>query len=464
VHFDFLVIGSGPAGQRAAIQAAKLGKTVGMIDRWPEVGGVLVHTGTIPSKTLREAILYLTGWHQRGFYGQDYRVKTDVSSDDLMRRLSITVRHEVDVILDQLERNRIEVIRGTAAFLDPHRLRVEAPDGTVTEYHGDKILIATGTQPRRPSGIPFDDKTVIDSDGLLHLDSIPRRLTVVGAGVIGIEYASMFRALDVEVTLVHERPTMLDFLDRDVAQEFLRRMHETGMQFRLGDRIARILHNGNGKVVIRFADESEIESDVLLYTAGRVGCTSALKLENAGLKANERHLLEVNAHFQTTVSHIYAAGDIIGFPSLGSTSMEQGRIAARHAFGQPIHNSSTVFPYGIYTVPEISMIGRTEQDLVAENTSYEVGLARYRETARAQIMGLNAGVLKLLVDRQSRRLLGVHIIGRGATELIHIGQAVMLLNGTLDYLVDNVFNYPTLAEAYKVAALDASNRLASRLH
>jgi NAD(P) transhydrogenase len=460
-NFDFLVIGSGPAGQRAAIQAAKLGKTVGLIDRWPEVGGVLVHTGTIPSKTLREAILYLTGWHQRGFYGRDYRVKPVINIDDLKQRLTFTIEHETEVMRNQLVRNGVEIIRGTASFLDPHKLRVDTADGTASEYRAEKILIATGTYPRRPSDVPFDDETIVDSDDLLRLKSLPRRLTVVGAGVIGIEYASMFCALDVEVTLVHERPTMLGFLDRDLAQEFMRRMKETGMEFRLGSRIENIARDKGDNIVTRLADRSEIESDVLLYTAGRTGCTSALKLKNAGLAANKREQLDVNAHYQTAVPHIYAAGDIIGFPSLGSISMEQGRLVARHAFGQAVHNHLGSFPYGIYTVPEISMIGRTEQELIEQNITYEAGVARYRETARAQIMGLSEGMLKLLVDRHDQRLLGVHIIGHGATELIHIGQAVMRLDGTLDYFVDNVFNYPTLAETYKIAALDASNRLAT---
>lgn len=458
-EFDFVAIGSGPAGQRAAIQAAKFGKRAALIDRRALVGGVTVHTGTIPSKTLREAILYFTGFYQRSFYGRDYRLKRDITINDLMQRLELTIRHEIAIIDNQLHRNGVRVLHGTASFVDPHRLRVELPDQPAFECIAEKILVATGTRPRRPEGVPFDDEAILDSDALLHLRAIPKSLIVVGAGVIGVEYASMFNALDVKVTLLHERATMLDFLDKDVAHEFLQRMHEHGMDLRPGKTIERIARRHEGGVEVKLTDGSTLRADTLLYAAGRIGSTSSLKLENAGLHANSRHQIEVNTHYQTAVPHIYAAGDVIGFPSLASTSMDQGRIAACHAFGRESPRDETHFPYGIYTVPEISMIGQTEQQLIAANTPYGTGMARLDETARGQIMGLTDGILKLLFSREDRRLLGVHIVGRGATELIHIAQAVMRLNGTLDYFVENVFNYPTLAEAYKSAALDAWNRL-----
>jgi len=458
-EYDFVAIGSGPAGQRAAIQAAKFGKRAALIDRRPLVGGVTVHTGTIPSKTLREAILYFTGYHQRSFYGRDYRLKREIKIDDLMQRLELTIQHEIAIIDNQLHRNGVKVFHGTASFVDPHRLRVVPPEQPAFDCRAEKILIATGTTPRRPDGVPFDDNVIVDSDGLLHLKAIPKSLIVVGAGVIGVEYASMFNALDVKVTLLHERPTMLDFLDKDVAYEFLQDMHENGMDLRPGKTIAHITRRAQGDVEVKLTDGSLVYADALLYAAGRIGSTADLHLENAGLKADTRHQIGVNGHYQTPVAHIYAAGDVIGFPSLASTSMDQGRIAACHAFGRESPHAETHFPYGIYTVPEISMIGQTEQQLIAANISYGTGIARLEETARGQIMGLTDGILKLLYSREDRRLLGVHIVGRGATELIHIAQAVMRLNGTLDYFVENVFNYPTLAEAYKVAALDAWNRL-----
>lgn len=458
-HFDFLIIGSGPAGQRAAIQAAKLGKSVAVIDARPQVGGVSIHTGTIPSKTLREAILYLSGWRQRGFYGRDYRLKEEVTIGDLMQRLEITIRHEVDVIIDQLRRNGVRVITGTASFIDPHRLLVESTDGTSAEYQANAILISTGTRPRRPQDVSFDDKVIVDSDSLLNLEKIPRSLTVIGAGVIGIEYASMFNALDVKVTLVNEQPTLLNFLDRDISGEFLQQMRSGGMELLPGEPIQSVKRDKDGMAVTILASGKQLRSEAILYAAGRIGCISALKLENAGLSADDRHNLKVNKHYQTAVPHIYAAGDVIGFPSLASTSMEQGRHVALHAFGKGDYTSPTLFPYGIYTVPEISMIGKTEQELIADNIPYETGLARFRENARGLIQGLDTGLLKILFAKKDHHLLGVHIVGEGATELIHIGQTVMLLGGTLDYFIENVFNYPTLAQAYKVAALDAWNRL-----
>ncbi len=455
---DFLVIGSGPAGQHAAIQAAKLGKKTVLVERNKLVGGVAVHTGTIPSKTLREAILYLTGWRQRGFYGRDYRVKRSIGIDDLAQRLDVTIRHEIEVIDDQLHRNGVRVIHGTASFADPHTVRVEY--GKHTELvRAEKILLATGTRPRRPEDIPFDDDTIIDSDGLLRLNRIPHSAIVFGAGVIGVEYASMFHALDVEITLVNEHEKILPFIDREIRDEFIHHLRDHGMRFHLGDKLESVRRDRDGLVIASFASGRTLTAEVFLFTAGRVGCTSALQLDKAGLSANEQHRLEVNGNFQTTVPHIYAAGDLIGFPSLASTSMEQGRLAARCAFDMPTNAPPEHFPYGIYSVPEISMIGRTEEELLRDGIRYEVGVARLRETARGQIVGLREGILKLLIGLEDHRILGVHIVGEGATELIHIGQAVMALNGRLEYFVENAFNYPTLAEAYKIAALDAWNRI-----
>jgi NAD(P) transhydrogenase len=460
-HFDFLVIGSGPAGQRAAIQAAKLGKRVALIERNAVVGGVSVHTGTIPSKTLREAVLYLTGWDQRGLYGRGYRLKKNLTIDDLMQRLKITVQHETEVIENQLCRNAVTVFTGVASFLDPHRVRVDCTNGDVEEFQAEKIVIAVGSRPIRPQGVPFDDETVIDSDGILALKKLPRSMIVVGGGVIGVEYASIFSTMDVEVTLIDGRDHLLSFLDGEIVDELVHHLRDNGVILHLGETVAGVERDGHGRVVATLESGKRLHADLVLFAAGRIGCTDELKLENTSLQADARGRLRVNENFQTTAPHIYAAGDVIGFPALASTSAEQGRYAACHAFGQESPHRSTHFPLGIYSVPEISMIGLTEQELTAKKIPYEVGVARLRETARGQIMGLEEGVLKMLFGLADRRLLGVHILGQGATELIHIGQAVLVLGGTLDYFLENVFNYPTLAEAYKIAALDAWNRLTS---
>ncbi len=458
-HFDFLVIGSGPAGQRAAIQAAKLGKNAAIIERRPVVGGVSVHTGTIPSKTLREAVLYLTGWDQRGVYGRSYRLKDKLDIDDLMKRLDITLNHEIEVMEHQLIRNGVTVIQGSASFVDPHRIKVEKADGHFEEYTADKFLIAVGSRPARPEGIPFDNDIILDSDGILNLKRIPRSMIVVGAGVIGVEYASIFSTMDVKVTLVDGRPSLLDFMDKEIIDELVHSMRDRGVLLRLGERVARVEKTDKGTAICELESGKRMQAEAILFAAGRIGCTYTLGLENAGLETDSRRRLSVNEHLQTAVPHIYAAGDIIGFPALASTSMEQGRLAACHAMGVEACQTQEFFPFGIYAVPEMSMIGATERELTEKRTPYEIGVARLRETARGQIMGLQEGVLKLLVGLEDRRLLGVHIIGEGATELIHIGQAVLTLGGTLDYFLENVFNYPTLAEAYKVAALDAWNRM-----
>ncbi|OOZ41550.1 NAD(P)(+) transhydrogenase [Solemya pervernicosa gill symbiont] len=458
-NYDFLVIGSGPAGQKAAVQAAKLGKRVAIIERQAEIGGVSVHTGTIPSKTLREAVLYLTGWDQRGLYGRSYRLKENLTIEDLMQRLHITLNHETEVMSHQLSRNGVTVIQGEASFIDEHTLQVERPGGKLEGFHGEKILIAVGSRPVRPEGVPFESESVVDSDGILDIKEIPKSMIIVGGGVIGVEYASIFSAMDVKVTLIDGRERLLDFLDRELADELVHHMRDRGVMLRLSENIDRVEEKEEGKIVAHLESGKQVSAELILFAAGRIGCTYALNLHNAGIEPDSRRRIKVNEFFQTEVPHIYAGGDVIGFPSLASTSMEQGRIAACHAFGKSACQQSSDFPFGIYAVPEISMIGRTEQQLTKEQIPYEVGLARLRETARGQIMGLEDGVLKILFSSEDRRVLGVHILGEGATELIHIGQAVMLLSGTLDYFIENVFNYPTLAEAYKVAALDAYNRL-----
>lgn len=458
-HFDFIVIGSGPAGQRAAIQAEKLGKNVAVIEQRSAVGGVSVHTGTIPSKTLREAALYLSGWSQRGLYGHSYRLKNKVTIDDLVNRLNITLEHEVEVIRHQLARNNAVTIHGTATFVDDHKISVTSETGNINEYTADKFLIATGTRPVRPENIEFDNETVIDSDGILQLKKLPRTMAIVGSGVIGVEYASIFSTLDIKVSLIDGRKEMLGFLDHELVEELTHHMRGNNIMLRLGEKVTEVKHDHNDHVITMLESGKRLCTDIVLFAAGRIGCTYGIKPENAGVKTDDRRRISVNEHFQTEVPHIYAAGDVIGFPSLASTSMEQGRRAACHAFGASISTQPKFFPFGIYAVPEISTIGLNERELTEKKIPYEVGVARIRETARGQIIGLETGILKLLIGQEDHKILGVHIIGEGATELIHIGQAVLLLDGKLEYFLENVFNYPTLAEAYKIAALDAWNRI-----
>ena len=457
--YDFVVIGSGPAGRRAAVQAAKLGKSVLVIENRRRVGGVSVHTGTIPSKTLRETALNLSGWRERGFYGRAYRVKKEIDGGDLSMRLHKTLDHEIEVLEHQFQRNGVRTLAGEARFLDAHRLAV-AGDGDEVVVRGERILIAVGTAPYRPANIPFNDINILDSDSLIANPPVPRSLTVIGAGVIGIEYATIFSAMDVPVTLIEPRATVLDFVDREVIDDFIHQLRDRGMTIRLGAPVARVEQDEKGWPVTILEDGRRLRSEMLLYTAGRIGATKDLGLETCGLQCDSRGRLAVDPDtFQTEVPHIYAAGDVIGFPSLASTSMEQGRLAACHAFGLPMPAAPQFFPYGIYAVPEISTVGMSEEEVRDKNIAYECGIARFRETSRGHIMGLEAGMMKMIFALDDRRLLGVHIIGEGATELIHIGQAVLNLGGTIDYFIENAFNYPTLAEAYKVAALDAWNRM-----
>jgi len=459
-HYDFIVIGSGPAGRRAAIQAAKFGKKVLVVERGGRVGGVSVHTGTIPSKTLRETALNLSGWRERGFYGRSYRVKQDLTANDLRARLDITLNHEIEVLEHQFARNQVTTLRGDARFKDKTTIEVEGEQGETFEFSADSILLAVGTVPFRPDYVPFDGKSVFDSDGILTLDHLPRSIAVIGAGVIGIEYATIFSSLDVHVTLVEPRDTMLDFIDRELIDDFTHQLKDRGMVLRFGKKAEKISKLDDGMCEIQMEGGRNIRSEMVLFAAGRMGATASLNLEACGLESDARGRIKVDPKsFVTDVPSIYAAGDVIGFPSLASTSMEQGRIAACHALGRPAHEPPKFFPYGIYSVPEMSTIGMTEEEVIERGISYECGIARFRETSRGHIMGLDTGMLKLIFSLKTRRLLGCHIVGEGATELIHIGQAVLNLKGTLEYFVENAFNYPTLAEAYKIAALDAWNRM-----
>ncbi|HEY7368515.1 MAG TPA: Si-specific NAD(P)(+) transhydrogenase [Thermoanaerobaculia bacterium] len=457
--YDLVVIGSGPAGQKAAIAAAKLGRKVAVIDRKEMIGGVCLNTGTIPSKTLREAILYLSGIRMRTFYGRDYTVKDEIAVEDLAMRVQTVVARETEVIRAQLKRNRIAVVPGTAKFVDPHTLEVDNHEGALL-MRADHILIACGTRPAHNPQVPLDGRRIIDSDQLINAKALPRELIVVGAGVIGLEYASMLAALDIEVTIIEARPTILDFVDREIVETLHYFMRQRGATFRLGEKVTKVERDeARKKVIAHLESGKRVMADALLYSVGRQTNSDLLNLPAAGLTADERGRLKVNDYFQTEVPHIYAAGDVIGFPALASTSMEQGRLASCHMFGNYCESRREVQPYGIYTIPEISMVGKNEQELTEAKVPYEVGVSKFEELAKGQMIGADVGLLKILFDPDSKKLLGVHAIGDGATEIIHIGQAVLAFGGTIEYFRDTVFNYPTLAEAYKVAGLDGLNKL-----
>jgi len=453
-----IVIGSGPAGQKAAIQAAKFRRRVALVERRHMVGGVCTNTGTIPSKTLREAVLYLTGWHQRGVYGASYRVKDEIGVADLFQRTHHVIEAEIEVIRDQLTRNHVQIVSGEGRFVDPHTIAVRVSDDNERTLTAESIVLAVGTVPARPADVAFDERTVLDSDGILGLGKIPGSLVVVGAGVIGIEYASMFAALGTKVTVVEKRPRLLDFCDDQMVEALQYHLRELGVTFRFGERVVGVQLHGGGSVT-ELESGKRIPSDAVFYAAGREGATRALDLAKAGLAHDERGRIAVDDSYRTAAPHIFAVGDVIGFPSLAATSAEQGRLAACTAFGEKVKAAGEFLPIGVYTIPEISFVGKTEEELTADRVPYEIGISRWRELARGQIIGDKNGLLKLLVSANDRSILGVHAFGTGATELIHIGQAVMALGGSVDYLVDTVFNYPTLAESYKVAALDAANKL-----
>ena len=456
--YELLVIGSGPGGQRAAIAAAKLDRRVAVVERPEMLGGVCLNTGTIPSKTLREAILYLTGVDQREIYGQSYRVKDEITIADLTARTTHVVTRESDVVRSQLTRNRVAIIPGTARFTGPNEVEVDDGGGRIRKVSADNVVIASGTKPARPASVAFDEKTIIDSDGIIHLERVPRSMVVAGAGVIGIEYASMFAALGTKVTVVERRMRMLEFCDEEVVEALKYHLRDLAVTFRFGETVASVEAHPQGAIAL-LSSGKKIPADTVLYSAGRQGMTEHLNLEAAGLTADPRGRITVDEFFRTSVPHIYAVGDVIGFPALAATSMEQGRLAAHHACGEQTATNTVPQPIGIYSIPEISFVGRTEDELTEACVPFEVGVSRYRELARGQIVGDSYGVLKLLVSPEDGKLLGVHVFGTGATEIIHIGQAVMGCGGTVDYLVDAVFNYPTLSESYKVAALDATNKM-----
>src|SRR5271165_393519 len=458
-EYDLVVIGSGPSGQKGAICAAKMRKRVAIIDRRLTMGGVCVHTGTIPSKVLREAVLYLSGLRQRSFYGRGYAVKDRIMMSDLVLRANAVMTREVDVIKAQLRRNYVTALEGDAHFADPQTIEIVSEDG-VQQVHAEKILIACGTRPAHIDGIPVDGKRIFDSDQVHLLEEIPRELIVVGAGIIGLEYASMFAALGVKVTLLDQRPTLLDFVDREIIESLCFQLRQLGTVFRLGEKVVSIgLDEARDRVFAKLESGKNVHGQGLLYTIGRQANSDKVNVDAAGIQPDGRGKLVGNEHCQTAVPHIYAAGDVIGFPALASTSMEQGRLASCHMFGTPGKMPSNLIPYGIYTIPEISMVGYTEEQLTQKKTPYEVGLARYAELAKGQMLGDEQGLLKLIFDPQSLKVLGVHVIGDRAAEIVHIGQTVIALDATIEYFRDAVFNYPTLAEAYKVAALDGLNKL-----
>jgi NAD(P) transhydrogenase len=459
VHYDMLIVGSGPAGRRAAVQSAKFGKSVLVADKGRRLGGVSVHTGTIPSKTLRETVLNLSGWRERGFYGRGYRVKEQIAAEDLIARLHKTLDHEVEVLQHQFLRNSVRHVQAHVAFTGSNSASLTSAAGETSEIRFTHALVAVGTKPYRPGNVPFDGSRIVDSDEILDLKHLPRSLTVIGGGVIGVEYATIFSALDVPVTLIEPRDAILEFVDRELVDDFIHQIRDRGMNVRLGCAVKDIRRVGDFVETV-LADGRTIRTEMLLYAAGRSGNVDGLGLDRIGIETDSRGRIKVDPQtFQTTLAHVYAAGDVIGFPSLASTAMEQGRVAACHAFCMPLPPAPDTFPYGIYAVPEISTVGQSEEEVKKSGVAYECGIARFRETSRGHIMGVDSGFLKLIFSLENRRLLGAHIVGEGATELIHIGQAVINLKGTVDFFVENTFNYPTLAEAYKIAGLDAWNRM-----
>jgi NAD(P) transhydrogenase len=461
--YDLFVIGSGPAGQRAAIQAAKLDKRVGLAEKKAVVGGVCINLGTIPSKTLREAVIYLSGYRMKEIYGASYAVKEHITIDDLLFRVDHVIRHEIDVIRHQLVRNNVELFAAEASLIDKHTIRLNAVDDhTSREIRARSIVIAVGTTATRNESVACDGVNILTSDDILRLDKLPRTLAVVGAGVVGCEYASIFAALGVRVTLIDQRDRLLSFVDDEITDTLAYHLRDQRATLRLGEAVKSIEPFSDERgdhVRIILESGKQLATDKALYAIGRTGATGSLKLDSVGLAVDDRGRLKVNEYYQTEAPNIYAVGDVIGFPSLASTSMEQGRVAACHALGVETSSIPELFPYGIYTIPEISMCGMHEEELTEKGIPYEVGKAQYREIARGQIIGDNTGLLKLIFHYETRKLLGVHIIGEGASELVHIGQTVLAFGGGIDYFVNTVFNYPTLAECYKTAAFDGINRL-----
>jgi len=458
--FDLVCIGSGPAGQRAAVQAAKLGQRAAVIEKRRCVGGVCIDTGTIPSKTLRETVLMFSGLTGRADRLPWTRVDSRPTAAQLFTGVDAVIAREVEVVERQLRRNDVTLLSGEASFVDPHTLAVHGEGGR-RHVSGANIVIAIGTEPAATPGVEADGEVILNTDQVVQLKPLPRSMTVVGAGVIGIEYTSIFATLGVAVTLVERRDRPLEFLDREIVDELIHQMRNRNVTFRFGEAVEAlaVAEGPPRKAVVTLESGKRIVSDMVLFSVGRVAATDALNLSAAGLAGDARGRIKVDERFRTAVPHIFAAGDVIGYPSLAATSSEQGRLAACHAFGVEAGPMARHFPIGIYSIPEISMVGAPEHELTAHKVPYETGVARYREIARGQILGDDSGMFKMLFHREDRRLLGIHCIGTGATELVHVGQAVLGLGGGLDYFLQTVFNYPTLAECYKVAALDASNKL-----
>jgi NAD(P) transhydrogenase len=463
-HFDLCIIGSGPAGQKAAIQAAKLGKSVCVIERMQVVGGVAINTGTIPSKALRQAVVTLNAY-EPGITDPLKRIDRKAGLASLIASCQRVIRAEIDLVRSHFGSNGIELANGIGSLAGANLVTIQEEHSTET-VEADFILICTGTTPAKPETIPFDDTRVLTSDEVFNLPTLPHTMIVVGGGVIGTEYASMLQALGVRVTLIEGRSRLLEFLDAEISEALQYHLRQAGMTLRMGEKVVKIEigdapKGGRGSEVVEAILESgkTIRGESLLYCVGRQGATDALNLKAAGLEADDRGRIKVNEHYQTAVPNIYAAGDVIGFPALASTSMEQGRLAACHMFGLPSTSVPELFPFGIYAIPEISMVGWTEEKLTAAGIPYEAGVAQYKEIARGQLLGDEIGMLKLLIHQETHALLGVHCLGTQATELVHIGQAVMAFKGTAEYFVETVFNYPTLAECYKVAALNGLNKL-----
>jgi NAD(P) transhydrogenase len=458
-QYDLIVIGSGPAGQRAAIQGSKSGKKVALIERREVIGGVCINTGTIPSKTMREAVLHLSGYNYQNIYGVSYRVKEKITMADLAFRVQHVIKTEIDVTTAQLSRNGIEVMTGVASFKDPNTIQIAGMRGS-NEITCDKVVIGTGTKPAASAKVNINGQTIINSDQVLEMLNLPKTLIVVGGGVIGVEYTCMFAALGVRVTLIEKRPRLLEFADQEIVEALSYHLRDHRVTMRLNEEVESVDQTeGAGTVVAMLESKKKVTGDALLYAVGRQGNVDELNLAAAGLEADARGRIAVNEYYQTKQPNIYAVGDVIGFPSLASVSMEQGRIAVSHAYNKNVSSNPSYFPFGIYTIPEISFIGKTEEQLTDEDVPYEVGVAYYREMARGQIRGDTTGRLKLIFHRDTLDILGVHIIGEGASELLHIGQAVMILKGKVTYFVDTVFNYPTLAECYKAAAFNGMNKL-----
>ncbi len=456
--YDIIVIGSGPAGQRAAIQAAKFGKRAALVEKMEVIGGAAINTGTIPSKTMREAVLHLSGFYYQSIYGVNYRVKEQITMADLSFRAQHVIKTEIDVTRAQLSRNGIDVLNGVASFTGSNSLRVSGARGQA-DYQAEKIIIATGTKPAISPLVPFNNRNIINSDQILQMPAIPKTMIVVGGGVIGVEYTCMFATLGVRVTLIEKRPRLLEFADTEMVEALCYHLRDRRVTLRLNEEVESVEETPDNGVVANLKSKKKVGGEGLLYAVGRQGNVDELNLAAAGLEADSRGRIAIDADYRTKQPHIFAVGDVIGFPSLGSVSMEQGRIAAANAFGMPIHSDPAHYPYGIYTIPEISFIGKTEEQLTDAGIAYEVGIAYFREIARGQIRGDTTGRLKLIFQPDTKEILGVHIIGEGASELLHIGQAVFALKGTVEYFVDTVFNYPTLAECYKTAAFNGLNKL-----